>query len=107
MSGDITTLRGSFPVEDITFKGGRKQSDILNEIDTGVEENPQVISISGVPQVITIERAIRYYEENAEGEFAKLYSATAMWLRDLMTAPKKSDGGVTVEVEEKTDSTED
>lgn len=87
----MNSIKDNFPTEDITFNPKRKQSDILKEIEkerpTDGSENTE-FSSSSVPQIPTIERAIKYYEENAKGEFKKLYSATATWLRKIMTSPK-------------------
>lgn len=79
---EYTTVSGStFPVEDITHRSSRSQADNLKaafgekntDNDNGVETN--------IPKILTVERAIRYFEENARGDLEKLYSFTAQILR--------------------------
>ena len=88
----------NFKVVDITFNPKRRQSDIQQEIEKEKEPVTEGLGVefsrSKVPQIPTIERAIKYYSENAEGEYKKLYSATTIWLRKLMTTPKQTLGGV-------------
>lgn len=82
MHDEMTTV-GGFPVIDITHKPKRVQGENFSRRDntptTFNEGN------SSVPTVITIERAITYFENNAKGEFYNLYSQTAKWLREFMS----------------------
>ena len=76
-------------VEDITHYSKRTQEG--NLIAAGVikpEEVEPKFSRSAVPQNITIETAMKYYLDNAQGEYAVLYKATAKWLSELNSIPK-------------------
>lgn len=88
-----------FPVEDITFQNPRMQSKVAEEIKyTSEDKDLQAYVLTGVPQVAIIERAIKFYEDNAEGEYKILYSATAKWLRQLMSTPVHQKKGEVMEV---------
>ena len=82
---DMTTVKNGFPVHDITHKPKRMQNANIKAV-LG-EDNP--VSIAGeekeVPSLITLERAIHFYESHAEGDYVNLYSQTAKWLRELMS----------------------
>ena len=91
-----------FTVEDITFKNPRMQDSVLSEIGELKNNGSEFNNVSKVPQVAIIERAIKYYEENAEGEFKVLYSATANWLRKLLVRPKNKVPVNEAEIEEVT-----
>lgn len=82
---DMTTVRKGFPVHDVTHKPKRMQNANLRAV-LGEEKS---LSLAGeesdVPTIITLERAIRYYETHAEGEYANLYTQTAKWLREFMS----------------------
>lgn len=84
-----TTTKVNFRVEDITHKPKRLQSDNLrNAIGSGDVLNAppeQTIKLSGIPKVMTIERVIKYFEDNANGEFTELYKSSATWLREYLT----------------------
>ena len=81
----MTTVSDNFPVVDITHKPRRMQSDNLK---VASNEEP-VVSMSGVesdiPSVVTLERAINFYESHSTGEYKNLYSQTAKWLREFMS----------------------
>lgn len=81
-----TTVSGSFPVQDISHKPKRMQGDAIRQKygNTGEDELTQKTSS---PKVVTLERAINYYEELAEqgNDNAPMYVATVKWLRELLT----------------------
>lgn len=77
-----------FTVEDVTFKNARKQSKVAEELGYNNLDNSDDLYSSEIPQVPIIERAIKYYRENAEGQYAVLYTATAEWLEALLSIPK-------------------
>lgn len=110
---DVTTVSGSkFPVLDITHKPKRLQRDNILAAGTQYPEEEsrdnQVSAMSCVPlHNITIERAIQYYESNATGEFATLYSNTAVWLRRLIAAGKSAVQKAALESEEPTNETKE
>lgn len=75
----------NFTVEDITFRKARKQSRVAEELRYEEKQTqPENGALSDVPQAPVIERAIRYYEEHAKGEYKILYSSTADWLREYL-----------------------
>ena len=94
---DMTTVRSGFPVHDITHKPKRMQN--ANIRAALKEETP--VSIAGaesdIPSVITLERAIHFYESNAEGEYANLYTQTAKWLREFMSRSIPVDVGTDID----------
>ena len=86
-----TVSNGSFPVIDITHKPRRTQAGNLAQVSAmsctegDVVYNPNPASLTGVPKVVTIERAISFYESQAEGEYELLFKQTAKWLREYMS----------------------
>ncbi len=99
-----------FPIENITFQNPRMQNKVAEEIkDTSEDKDLQAYVLTGVPQVAIIERAIKFYEDNAEKEYKILYSATAKWLRQLMSTPvhKKKEEAIEVILNEAEKETED
>ena len=96
---DMTTVKDRFPVVDITHKPKRTQADSLKQ---AMKQDDPHISDTGattVPQVVTLERAIAYYETHAEGEHNILYTMTAKWLREYLSKSMKSDEPVGVDVD--------
>lgn len=82
------TTSDRFPVVDITHKPLRTQAGNLERSMslTKEEGNEETISsTTSVPNIITIERAIEFYESHSEGAYKVLYSLTAKWLREFMT----------------------
>ena len=79
---------------DITHKPKRLQRDNLIQAGTAVieqsdEATAAMQAMSCIPlHNITLERAVQYYEANATGEYATLYSTTAKWLRQLIAIGK-------------------
>lgn len=94
---DMTTVRSGFPVHDITHKPKRMQNA---NIRAALKEEP-TITIAGeesdVPSVITLERAIHFYESHAEGEYKNLYTQTAKWLREFMSRSIPVDVGTDID----------
>ena len=94
---DMTTVRSGFPVHDITHKPKRMQNANLKAV-LGEEKT---VSLAGeesdVPTIITLERAIHFYESHAEGEYANLYTQTAKWLREFMSRSIPVDVGTDID----------
>ncbi len=84
----ITTTHNFFPVEDITHKPLRYQGDSLRP-STESNLSEQSSTLSRVPQNVTIEKAISFYEENAHGEYRNLYLSTAKWLKESLSAKSR------------------
>ena len=81
MGNKIATAGGFITsVEDVTVRPTRLQSEVNGEVKT-LPENA-----SAVPQLLTLERAIKWYEENAVGEFESLFKFTATQLRNQLSA---------------------
>lgn len=85
MKPDKITTAESFITErlDVTIKPTRYQSEVAEE--NKKEVSP--LSAPAVPQMVTIERAIKFYEENAKGDLAQLYKFTALKLREILKTP--------------------
>ena len=82
-----TTTSGLFrTVEDVTVYPKRMQSEVANEISsttTTVRGNNATLE-NDIPTILTLERAIKYFEDHAQGEVAKFYEFTAKQLRELL-----------------------
>jgi hypothetical protein len=78
--GRVSTV-GNMTVTDVTHRPKRMQGDSLKK-ESPVQDR-EVDALSDTPNAITLESAIRYYEEHAEGEFKVLYTRTAQWLDSL------------------------
>lgn len=86
MANEVTTVAGGrFPVQDITHTPKRTQQGNLRKAQGIQEGNQEVVTSTNVPQNPTLERAISFFEENAQGEYRSLYSNTALWLRTLIS----------------------
>lgn len=94
---DMTTVRSGFPVYDITHKPKRMQNANIK----AVFGEYKTVSLAGeetaVPSVVTLERAIHFYESHAEGEYANLYTQTAKWLREFMSRSIPVDVGTDID----------
>lgn len=107
---DMTmTTTSKFPVVDISHKPRRLQHDNIVAAGTKyIDEHSEEFEgdpMSCVPlHNVTIERAIQYYEANAQGEYATLYSTTAKWLRKLLSYGKQAMYTATHEVAESEES---
>jgi hypothetical protein len=78
--GRVSTV-GNMTVTDVTHRPKRMQGDNLKR--ESPIQNKEVDDLSDTPNAVTLESAIRYYEEHAEGEFKVLYTKTALWLDSL------------------------
>lgn len=89
---DVTTVAGveNFPVENITHKPKRMQGDAIRaKMREQQRSNPT--THSNMPSnepltVVTLERAISYYEDRGKSSDpnSALFTATAKWLRTLL-----------------------
>lgn len=79
---DSVTRVGFLRTQDVTHKPKRMQNDnIQKHLNKEVE---QFVQPSNVPQAVTIEQAITYYAQNAEGDKTNLYKSTSIWLLDYL-----------------------
>lgn len=86
----VTTARGGmFTVEDVSFHGARRQSEVAKELGITDEEQKEV----NIPASLTPEQLIRFYEESAEKAVetrAKVaYAQTAKYLKDYIALKQK------------------
>lgn len=76
-----------FTVQDISFVSPKTQAGNLREAQvqsvTQVNDIPQEPVETNIPQAVTLESAINYFEDNAVGEFENLYKFTAKSLIGL------------------------
>ncbi len=89
MRNDITTTLKGFRVEDITFKGARRQSEIDNEIEH-IEEEEEFVK---APVSITPEQVKTFYrtkiEKSKDSNEKRVYSQTIRWIDELLETRKK------------------
>ena len=85
----MTTTKG-FRVEDITFHGARKQSEILKEIEQ--EEGVQEDNIKA-PVSLTPEQVKSFYLQKInsvkDSNEKRVYSQTIKWIDELAETKKK------------------
>lgn len=95
MMSDMTTTKDGFSVIDVTHRPKRMQGDNIRAMSE--EEQEGTVRVEVVPNVMTLERAINYYESNAVGELKQLYDQTAKWLRSLLDKSIKIPDGVDID----------
>ena len=95
--GDYTSAYGSnFETVDITHRSIRTQAENLKAASVNKSEEVEQSDFTTVPKILTVERAIHYFEDNAKGELENLYKFTAECLRGYL------DRSVTVSESEET-----
>lgn len=86
---NVTTTQNGFRVEDITFKGMRKQSEIENEIP----HNEGEISEVNVPISLTPEQVKAFYEDKIvqtrNTRERRVYEQTVKWIDNMLEYRKK------------------
>lgn len=93
----VMTTKDNFPVVDITHRPKRLQGDNIKKM-IGDSPNESMDNLTPiVPQVVTLERAISFYESHAEGEYQMLYTQTAKWLREFMSRTVPAPDGADVD----------
>lgn len=87
---NMTTTRNGFRTEDITFRGARKQSEILNEIDSNEELDNDSIK---APVSLTPEQVKDFYRQKIavvkDSNEKRVYSQTISWIDELAETKKK------------------
>ena len=91
MSKGVTTTKNGFRVDDITFRGVRKQSAIVDELglnEVYSEEGDVVVPVSLTPeQVITF---LNGKSENTHNmNERRLYQQLVKWVEELFDLKKK------------------
>ena len=83
---DVTSSSFIRENKDVTHKTRRMQSEVGKETnETMVVGDTVNTTLSPVPQSVTLENAITYFENNASGVNKNLFSRTAKWLKELMS----------------------
>lgn len=86
---NVTTTRNGFRVEDITFRGMRRQSEINNEISQNNEEVSEV----NAPISLTPEQVKAFYRDKISQtkntKEIKVYEQTIRWIDDMLEYRKK------------------
>lgn len=104
----VTTTRNGFRVEDITFKGARRQCEIENEIE---REEGDTTSDVQAPVSLTPEQVKAFYLlkiTNAKDSNEKrVYAQTIRWIDELLETKKKLFALEAKEVVENDDGTAD
>lgn len=86
---NVTTSKNGIRVEDITFKGARRQSEIEKEIgaDDSVSENVVV------PVSLTPEQVKTFFDTKSQNTLnmqeKKVYQQTIRWIDELFETKKK------------------
>lgn len=76
-------------VIDITHHSNRTQEGNLRAAGIITDEVTTVApNRTNIPQSITLETAIEFFNNNAHGEYATLYKQTAKWLTEYLAVPK-------------------
>ena len=85
----VTTTKNGFRTEDITFRGARKQSAILDEIE---REDTTEVDVQA-PVSLTPEQVKDFYKKKIEvardSNEKRLYSQTIKWIDELAETKKK------------------
>lgn len=91
MSDNITTTKDLFKVVDITHKPKRMQGDNFVGTDLHIKSQEETSTPNNddtdIPEYVTLERAIEFYNNHANITTykGKLYSATVSWLKELLS----------------------
>lgn len=103
----VTTTRNGFRTEDITFRGARLQSAILDEMER--EELPE--ENVKAPVSLTPEQVKAFYTEKIkvarDSNEKRVYSQTIKWIDELLETKKKLFTLESKEVVENDDGTAD
>ena len=85
----VTTTKNGFRTEDITFRGARLQSAILDEIE---QEDSVEVQVQA-PVSLTPEQVKDFYKRKIEvakdSNEKRLYSQTIQWIDELAETRKK------------------
>lgn len=91
MSKSVTTTKNGFRVDDITFRGVRKQSAIVDELGLNEEYSEEGDVV--VPVSLTPEQVITFLNSKSENTHnmneRKLYQQLIKWVEELFDLKKK------------------
>ena len=86
---NVTTTLNGFRVEDITFRGARRQSEIDKEIDTVEEDEVEVKA----PVSLTPEQVKMFYVSKIavakDSNEKRVYAQTIKWIDEMIDTKKK------------------
>lgn len=104
----VTTTRNGFRVEDITFKGARRQCEIENEIEReeGVDSSDVQAPISLTPEQVKSFYMLKIANAKDSNE-KRVYAQTIRWIDELLDTKKKLFALEAKEVVENDDGTAD
>lgn len=89
MSQQVTTTKGGIRVEDITFRGARRQSEIDKELNVLPEEKQEIKA----PVSLTPEQVKLYYltciQHTEDQSTKKVYYQTIKWIDELQKVKSK------------------
>ena len=86
----VTTTKNGFKVEDITFRGARKQSEIEKELDQNIDSQEEEVK---APVSLTPEQVKSFYTQKIsvakDSNEKRVYSQTIKWIDELAETKKK------------------
>lgn len=87
---NVTTTKNGFKVEDITFRGARKQSEIDKELDQNIDSQEEEVK---APVSLTPEQVKSFYTQKIsvakDSNEKRVYSQTIKWIDELLDTKKK------------------
>ena len=85
---NMTTTKNGFRVQDITFRGARKQSEIDNETENDEEEVEVKAPVSLTPEQVKdyFKTKISVAKDSNE---KRVYSQTIKWIDELLDTKKR------------------
>lgn len=87
---NVTTTKNGFKVEDITFRGARKQSEIEKELDQNIDSQEEEVK---APVSLTPEQVKSFYTQKIsvakDSNEKRVYSQTIKWIDELAETKKK------------------
>lgn len=90
MKNNVTTTKNGFRVEDVTFRGARRQCEIDNEIE---REDGDETSDVQAPVSLTPEQVKDFYMlkivNSKDSNEKRVYAQTIRWIDDLLETKKK------------------
>ena len=105
---NVTTTKNGFKVEDITFRGARKQSEIEKELDQNIDSQEEEVK---APVSLTPEQVKSFYTQKIsvakDSNEKRVYSQTIKWIDELAETKKKLFALESKEVVDNDDGTAD
>lgn len=87
------TTTGHIRVDDVTFRNGRKQSQILQEIAESRGVDVSEVGDISIPVSLTPEQVKNFYKEKSEAadnvQEKRIYNQTIQWIDEMLDLKKK------------------